>query len=364
MSPISGMASGEREIPFPRLWNKALALSAALVLISLLSLVVLRFDLGIDFKGGTSWEVRAPGVSVAQARDVLRPLGEADARIQIVDGEVLRIQSTENDPARAQEIAAELSSLGAIEGFQSVGPTWGDEITKKAIRALVVFFVLLAAFMSWRLEWKMAIAGLVAVVHDIAIAAGVYAIFQISVTPATVVAFLTILGYSLYDTIVVFDKVHELSARPAVANRFTYTDTMNLALNQVIMRSINTTVTSAIPVATLLVVGRIQGTDTLFEFGVALLVGLIVGAYSSLFVAAPLVVRLKEREPRYRATRERLARGGDRVVVKPEARPLAGVNAAATGGETVPAATGTRSSAPSARPAGPIPPRPRKKKRR
>jgi preprotein translocase subunit SecF len=364
MGVLSDMYNGETQFRFARMWKRSLIVSGVVIVVSLVSLVTLRFNLGIEFEGGTSWEVRAPGVSVAEARDVLRPLGEGDARIQIVDGEVLRIQSTEKDPARAQVIAGELRELGQVEGFQSVGPTWGDEITNKALRALVVFFVLLAAFMSWRLEWRMAVGGLAAVLHDIVIAAGVYSILQIPVTPATVVAFLTILGYSLYDTIVVFDKVHEISARPALANRFTYTDTMNLALNQVLMRSINTTVVSIIPVVAILVAGRVQGTDTLLEFGVALLVGLIVGAYSSIFIAAPLVAWLKEREPRHRTTRERLARGGDRPIAQPDARELAGVNVGPTPGDARPGADAPRRPSGATVPTGPIPPRPRKKKRR
>jgi preprotein translocase subunit SecF len=358
MGVLADLYHGETKFRFPKLWPRALVLSAVLVLASIGSLVVRDLNLGIDFEGGTSWEVAAPDRSVADARDVLRPLGEADAKIQVVDGEILRIQSAEDDPAKVAEITDALQDLGEVQGFQSVGPSWGDEITNKAIRALVVFFFLLAAFMWWRLEWRMAAAAIIAVVHDIVISVGVYSVFQIPVTPATVVSFLTILGYSLYDTIVVFDKVLELTARPAISSRQTYTETLNTSLNSVLMRSINTTVMGVLPVLAMLIVGKVLGAETLLEFAVALLVGLVVGAYSSIFVAAPILAYLKEREPRYRAVRERAARGGPAVGDDLVVPSVAGASASSAPTTTRPA------PAPRGAPVGAIPPRPRKKKRR
>ena len=236
-----------------------------------------------------------------------------------------------------------------------MGPTWGDEISTKAQRALVFFFVIISAYIAVRLEWKMAVGALVAVVHDIIITVGFYAVFQFEVTPATVIAILTILGYSLYDTIVVYDKVKENADRPAVAQKMPYTDLMSLSLNQVLMRSLNTTITSLLPVLAMLIVGSfILGAVTLQEFAIALAVGLVSGAYSSIFVATPLVAFLKEREPYYRNLRERLAEPGAPVVTT---------------------ATGRRRGRPPRRPsdlvrAAPelsgrvIPPRPRKKGKR
>jgi preprotein translocase subunit SecF len=201
--------------------------------------------------------------------------------------------------------------LGPVDTVNSVGPTWGGEITRKAERALVIFFVLLSLYIWWRLEWRMAIGAMVAVVHDVLLSVAVYSIFNLLVSPATVVSFLTILGYSLYDTVVVFDKSHELTARPAVVSRYTYTDIMNLSLNQVITRSVGTTLVGVLPVFTMYVVGSVAlGASTLQEFSLALLVGLIAGAYSSVFVAAPIVTYLKEREPRHRDVRIRLAQRG------------------------------------------------------
>jgi preprotein translocase subunit SecF len=380
MGLLSDLYYGETNFDFPKWWRRALILSAVLIVASVLALVGRGLNLGIDFEGGTSWDVAVGDASVSDARDVLRPLGEAEAKIQVVDGDMLRIQSAEDDPAKVAEITAALGTLGEVQGTQSVGPSWGEEITEKAIRALVVFFVLLALFMAWRLEWKMAIAAIVAVVHDIIISVGVYAVFQIPVTPATVVSFLTILGYSLYDTIVVFDKVLELTSRTAIVNRYTYTDIVSHGLNRVLMRSLNTTIMGVLPVLAMLIVGRFLGAETLLDFAVALLVGLIVGAYSSIFVAAPILAKLKEREPRHRTVRDRLARGAEGGRSRPSAIGTDDLVGAASGrrtpavvgggqagpGSTSPSSPSSASPSSGSRPApsGTIPPRPRKKKRR
>ena len=195
----------------------------------------------------------------------------------------------------------------------------GRSITEKAIRALVIFLVLVALFIAWRLEWRMALAAIIAMLHDVLISVGVYSVFRFEVTPATVVAFLTILGFSLYDTIVVFDKVNDNADRFS-GPRVPYADVINVSMNQVLMRSINTSIAAVLPVLSLLVLGAgILGAVTLQEFALALLVGLITGSYSSIFIASPLLGMLKEREPRYRTYRgshatgvelERLVLGG------------------------------------------------------
>ena len=400
MGYLQRIHHGDSAIDFPRLWRPAIAVSALLMLLGIGSFFVRGINWSIEFEGGTLWEVKAPGVSVSDARDFLRPLGEGEAKIQIVGGDTLRIQSQLKDPTRANEIKVELEKLGTVDTVNSVGPTWGGEITRKAVRALIIFFVLLALYIWWRLEWRMAIGAMVAVVHDVLLSVAVYSIFNLLVSPATVVSFLTILGYSLYDTVVVFDKSHELTARPAVVSRYTYTDIMNLSLNQVITRSVGTTLVGVLPVFTMYVVGSVAlGASTLQEFSLALLVGLIAGAYSSVFVAAPIVTYLKEREPRHRDVRIRLAQrgiaegGGTMLldpreisgmgVTRPSRRGSSKQSAAAVGGKasTGKAATGkaSRGKAPSdtesdevvtdtvaerTAPTGAIPPRPRKKKRR
>ena len=271
----------------------------------LVSLLTQGLNYGIDFKGGTSWEVKAPGVSVAEARDSVRPFGMGDAKIQIVGGDTVRVAvrhpgARGAGPRSATPWPSWPRSTPARSASTTSGPSWGKDVTKKARNALVVFFVLISAYISLRFEWKMAVAALAAVVHDILVTVGVYSISRFEVTPATVVAFLTILGYSLYDTIVVFDKVEENAKGLAATGRMTYSDTVNLSMNQVLMRSLNTSLVAILPILSILVIGAgVLGATTLKDFGLALLVGLLTGAYSSIFVAAPVLAILKEREPRY-----------------------------------------------------------------
>ena len=205
------------------------------------------------------------------------------------------------------EALAKYGNIGVEQVLvKSVGPTWGDKVSSKALQALIVFFIVIALYLTFRFEWRMALAAILAVIHDIIITVGVYAITQFEVVPATVVAFLTILGYSLYDTVVVFDKVRDNQARIGTERGDTYSAMVNRSLNQVLMRSINTSLVAVLPVASLLFVGTyLLGGLVLRDFALALFVGLTVGAYSSIFVATPVLAWLKEREPRYRALRAR-----------------------------------------------------------
>ncbi len=256
--------------------------------------------------------------------------------------------------------------------FTSIGPTWGAEITHKAIRALIIFFLVLALYITVRFEWRMAIAALAAVAHDVLISVGVYSLFGFEVTPATVIAFLTILGFSLYDTIVVFDKVHENTRRVLATGRATYGDVVNLSMNQVLARSLNTTLCAVLPVMSLLFVGSIlMGATALEDFALALLVGLITGSYSSIFIATPILAALKEREPRYRALK---AKFGSTTVLStiPAATAVATLGAssapgragaATPGAARAPLPAGVTTGASTGNPLG-HPPRPRKKKKR
>ncbi len=311
---LSTLYRGQQQIDFPKLWKRALIGSVAAVIISVGSFGLRGVDLGIEFEGGTAWEVSAPGVSVAEARDALRGTPAADAKIQTVGGDTIRVRA-DVGAASVDEVRDLLAELAGTDrndvSVTTVGPSWGSEITRKARNALLAFFGLVAVYIAVRLEWKMALGALAAVVHDIVISVGFYSLFQFEVTPATVIAFLTIMGYSLYDTIVVYDKVREVVGRVTATGRYTYTEMMNLALNRVLMRSVNTSITSLVPVLSMLVIGRfVLGAVTLQEFAVALLVGIVVGTYSSLFVAAALVAWLKEREPTYVEVTERLRMRG------------------------------------------------------
>jgi preprotein translocase subunit SecF len=309
-----------------RIW---FVFSAVVIMAGLLSLGTQGLNLGIDFEGGTSWEVPAPGVSVSEARDAVRPLGLGDATIQIIGDDRVRVASDNVSPEQQERISQALAEVAGAEisavSVNDVGPSWGQAVTNKARNALVVFFILISIYISLRFEWKMAVAALAAVVHDIFVTVGVYSISRFEVTPATVVAFLTILGYSLYDTIVVFDKVEENAKGLAASGRFTYSDTVNLSMNQVLMRSLNTSIVAIMPIVSILVIGAgVLGATTLNDFGLALFVGLLTGAYSSIYIAAPILAMLKEREPRYAGIRQRLtAKGGAGLLTPAAAAALA-----------------------------------------
>jgi preprotein translocase subunit SecF len=361
VTAIRRAARGENAIDFAPWWKRGLILSAVLVVVSLLSLFTRGLNLGIDFEGGTSWEVSAPGVSVSDTRDALEGVGQEQAKIQIVGTDIVRVQVDTSDPDTQGEVRQVLADTAGVDvaevNVSTVGPSWGDEITESAVRALVIFLVVMLIYLSIRLEWQMAIGTVVAMVHDIIISVGVYSVFQFEVTPGTVIAFLTILGYSIYDTIVVFDKVKENEGRVGVTNRMTYTDMVSMSMNQVLLRSINTTVVAILPVLSILIVGALMlGAVTLEEFGLALFVGMLAGAYSSIFVAAPIATMLRERESRFRSVRQRLeaVRGPD---ASGAARPPSHDDADSAVAASRPAPAGS-GSAPIATT---IPPRPRKK---
>ncbi len=317
MKTLRMLFRNEHHFDFPAMWRKALIGSAVLVLVSVGALVFRGLNLGIEFEGGTAWEVTAPGVSVADTRDALGGTGAESGKIQTLGSDAIRVRAdldTQEEVAAVTATLAELASVDVTDvSVTTVGPSWGDQITSKARNALFWFFVIVAAYIAVRLEWKMAVGALVAVAHDILISVGVYAIFQFEVTPATVIAFLTIMGYSLYDTIVVYDKVRDVGGRLTVTGRYTYSEMMNQSLNQVLMRSINTSITSVLPVLSMLLIGSVfLGALTLQEFAIALLIGILVGTYSSIFVAASVVAYMKEREAENRAVADKVrAREGE-----------------------------------------------------
>jgi preprotein translocase subunit SecF len=360
------MSSFDDDIDFRRVWRVGITITVVAMVVSLGAIWLRGLNLGIDFEGGTSWDVPAADLSVEDARDALRGLGEEGAKIQVIgrgSSRLVRVQSTTEDPGQQSAVSDALAEEAGIDATDisesTVGPSWGDQVTEKAQRALVYFFIAIALYMAIRLEWKMAVGALASVVHDLVVSVGFYSLFQIEITPATVIAFLTILGYSLYDTIVVFDRIRENAARLTSTSRATYTDTVSLSLNQVLMRSINTTVTSLLPVLAMLVIGSyVLGAASLQEFAVALAVGLTSGAFSSIMVASPLVAWIKEREPRNRDLRARLAstRG-------PISSPVPAGAGAAPGASPSPVRPRSQGAAPplSGRP---IPPRPRKKGRK
>ncbi len=312
---------GETAIDFygRRWWG--LIISAVLLLVTFGSLIGQGLNLGLDFEGGVAWEVSSTNLSIDQARAVLDANGinGTDAKVQertSASGAVLLIQVGDQSVAKREAVQAALATAAKVDtqsvSVNSVSSTWGRSITEKAVRALVIFLILVALFIAWRLEWRMAMAAIIAMLHDVLISVGVYSVFRFEVTPATVVAFLTILGFSLYDTIVVFDKVNDNTDRFSGV-RMPYADVINVSMNQVLMRSINTSLAAVLPVLSLLILGAgILGAITLREFALALLVGLLTGSYSSIFIASPLLAMFKSREPRYRSFARR-ARNGRRT---------------------------------------------------
>lgn len=380
---LSRLYHGETEVDFigrTRLW---FIISGVVILVGLVSLGTRALNLGIDFKGGTAWEVPAPGVSEAEARDVMIAVGQPDAKIQILGRDTLRVQDriegegkSESEKIRSRQAIQDKVTAGLAKAANTkvsqvsvndVGPSWGNEISKKAQRALIFFLIAITAYITMRFEWKMALATLAALFHDIIVTVGIYSVFGFEVTPATVIAFLTILGYSIYDGIVVFDKVEENTRGLAATGRMTYGEMVNLSLNQTLMRSLNTSITALIPISSLLILGSmVLGAKTLEEFALALLIGLGSGAYSSIFIASPLLAILKEREPRYAAIRQRITTRGPAAASGPPLRPAA---ASAGSAPDLPMpGTGPAAEPATAPPARPTskrpPPRPRKKGRR
>ena len=367
----SRLYNGETEIDFIGRWKLWFLVSGVVILIGVAALGVNGLNLGIDFEGGVSWEAPAGHGSVSDMQDAVSSAGLEDPSVQSLgssSGSVIRVQSKEIDDKVKDKVEAaiikETGSKASSISFNEVGPSWGSEISSKAIRALVVFLVLVSLYIAMRFEWKMAAATLAALIHDILVTVGVYAVLGLPVTPATVIAFLTILGYSIYDGIVVFDRVNENARKLSTSGAMTYSDMVNESMNEVLMRTLNTSITGLLPILSLLVVGSfILGATSLEEFATALFIGLMSGAYSSIFIASPALALLKEREPRWVALRRRLegrgiaAPGGGRL------QPTGGTATAVLEEDTEVEAGSQRSS----RPAGPGPsvqPRARKKTRR
>jgi protein-export membrane protein SecD/preprotein translocase SecF subunit len=361
---------GETTFDFYGKRRRGFVVSALFVVVAVVSLFAQNLNLGIDFEGGVAWEVPSQELTIDEARGVLDDNGipSQTAKIQTLqssDGVRLRIQVADQTEEVREAVRDDLAEAAGVESDEvsvaSVSSSWGRSITEKAVRALIVFFVIVSLFIAWRFEWKMALAAFIAMLHDIAITVGIYSLLGLEVTPATVVAFLTILGYSLYDTIVVFDKVRE-NADTFKTHRLPYADVINVSMNQVLMRSLNTSISSVLPVLSLLIVGSwTLGARALEEFAMALLVGMLTGAYSSIYVASPLLGMMKEREPRYRSLRGQHATG-EAMHVLSVAGPAA-IKKELVRRPTVAAADGTVRNL-TATDVLTHPPRPRKKRRR
>ncbi|TCC28463.1 protein translocase subunit SecF [Kribbella sindirgiensis] len=294
------------------------SLSAVLVIISLAGLFVRGLALGIEFKGGVEYEAKVK-VTDSTVQDFGDAVKATDAKdlgdpvVTTINNEKVRVQTkplAQNDIGTVRAAIAKEAGIPAEQvTSQQIGASWGQQIANKAILALIVFLVLVfgVIWLYFR-EAKASMAAIIALVHDVTITVGLYALIGFDVTPATVIGVLTILGYSLYDTVVVFDKVRENTRGITGSNRYTYSDATNLAVNQTVVRSINTTVTALLPIGAILVVGTVVlGTGPLKDLSLALFVGVAIGAYSSIFIAPALLAVFKEREPGMQALSKRVS---------------------------------------------------------
>lgn len=291
--------------------------SLLLILLSIGSLGIKQLNFGVEFSGGSVFEFTAPKASEGQLRKVVSStIAEENAAhdevvVQGVSGGRWRVQTPS---LQAETITAVQDAIGKEVGIQpddvsqeQIGPSWGLQVSQKAGLGLAIFLAACVVFLWAVFEWKMAMAAMVALFHDLVITAGVYSLVGFEVSPATVIGFLTILGYSLYDTVVVFDKVRENTAGILGGNRITFSGATNLAVNQTLARSINTSVVALLPVAGILVVSTaVISAVTLQDLALALFVGMLAGTYSSIFIASPVLVMLKEREPKMISLRRRV----------------------------------------------------------
>jgi preprotein translocase subunit SecF len=402
MMPLLGgvgakLYRGEISVNFvgrQRLWY---TISALILLVSIAALLVRGLDFSVDFKGGAIFTFSSPSSSLSQVQDAVDSGGVSGAIVQQThSGNTVNWEVQTKSLTGPQTVALE-KDLSARLGVntdnitvKTVGPLWGSQISTKAAEALIAFLIVLVIYLSIAFEWKMAVSAFIALIHDLVIATGVYALAGFQVSPATVIGLLTILGYSLYDTVVVFDKVRENTAGLLGGARTTYSQAANLALNQTLVRSINTSIIALLPVAAILIVATalLGNNNELEELALVLFVGMLSGTYSSIFIATPVLADLKEREPQYQALAKRVAvrasggRAARRAATKAEAgaRPgavSAGLSAAqlaeeaqdedyadeTDGLESADELTATATRAPGG-PAGSVRPGPRQQPRR
>ena len=307
--------SGERSFNFVgrrKIWYTI----AAIAVILSIALPVLRggFNFGIEFRGGSEFRLtNSQSLQQSVAVDAVHSVVPAAQVTVTTVGEAdLRIQTEQLGDEQSEQVRLALGEAFGIDASlvasSFIGPNWGAEITRQALIGLLVFLGIVSLLMAFYFRsWKMSAAALIALAHDLVFTLGVYAGVGFEVTPAAVIGFLTILGYSLYDTVVVFDKVRENTADIQLSETRTFGEAVNLAVNQTLVRSINTSVVSVLPVAAILFIGSLLlGAGTLRDISLALFVGTIVGTYSSVFLAAPVYVHLREREPALKAATEKV----------------------------------------------------------
>ena len=311
--------------------RKFLIVSVVLLILVGIGTLINGLNFSIEFTGGTGFTVvdATAEFTTEELRDAISEAGVEGAIVQLVDGGAGALVSTpalDEIGGEQQDalIAAIAETTGVAEddiAVSAVGPRWGAQITRQSIRGLIVFLVLVSLYLALRFEWRMAASAILTLLHDIVLSVGVYALVGFTVSPASVIAFLTILGYSLYDTVIVFDRVKEDTAGLSSVSTKTYGDAANAALNEVLVRSLSTSISALLPVGSLLFIGAtLLGAETLQDLALALFIGMAIGAYSSVVIATPFLVWLKEKEPKWRELKERVE---SRRSAPPEAAPVA-----------------------------------------
>src|SRR5271165_1426655 len=334
---------GEVSIDFvgrKKLWY---TISGVILLVCIVALGIRGLDFSVEFKGGSLWTVPvATANQTSTLENIVAHGGGVSAsatEVQPFDGRPAfwQVQSGQLPTTTAVKIGSELAAhyhlKSAAVSVTTVGSSWGSQISQKALEALIAFLIVIVIYLSIAFEWRMAAAAFVALAHDIVITVGVYALTGFQVSPATVIGLLTILGYSLYDTVVVFDKVRENTASLLGTRKSNYSTAANLALNQTLVRSINTSLTALLPGAAILVVGTLLlGNGELKELSLVLFVGMLSGTYSSICIATPVLADLKEREPQYKQLAKQVAlrASGGRAALRKAAKPATAAAAAGT----------------------------------
>jgi len=347
---VNRLYRGETRVDFIGSRFRWYAASGVLILICVLSFVFRGFNYGVEFKGGSAFQIPASGTSITASDantafiDAGVTPGEAPQVVGSGSSRQIVVNTVALVPAEQARVVVSVGNSLGVDP-KSISPKtfssrWGHDTTVKALQGLIIFLIAVSIYISLRFQWRMAVGGMLALLHDLIIAAGVYSIVGFEVTPSTIVGLLTILGFSLYDTVVVYDKVAENAKDILAGSRMTYSEAANLAVNQTLMRSINTSLIALLPVGGLLFVGAgLLGVGTIKDLALILFVGLASGAYSSLFLATPIVVDLTEREPQYKALTKR-------VLAKRASDARRAEEAALTGASAAPRRTGAPAPAP------------------
>ncbi|MBT9254523.1 protein translocase subunit SecF [Phycicoccus sp. MAQZ13P-2] len=335
--------TGKRSIPVVAKRRSFYLGSLVLIVIAVLGLTLQGLNLGLEFRGGSEFRVAtssAPSGYEQTARDAVGAAEDASGvNVTLVGNNTVRVQTEKLSDTDSQQVRGELAqAFGVPEENVSatfIGPSWGASVSGQALRALVIFLVAVVIMLSiYFRNWKMAAASLVALVHDLVITVGIYSLSGFEISPATMIGFLTVLGYSLYDTVVVFDKVRENTNEAFANGRMTFAQAANLAVNQTMVRSINTTVIGLLPIAAVLAVGTVfLGPGVLVDLSLVLFVGILVGAYSSIFIATPVLVTLRRNEEKV-VDLEKRARRHQAKQAKEAGQPVP-----AAGDDSVPAAS-------------------------